>query len=133
MTPFYFGDAELGAAYHPYDVTNGEVPRFDAIHVFAGWGIRLSPISSASWYNGFRLGNNRMTFDEDTFAGVKNESEFLLGAQSKLTIRLFRQTGIFAAAHFTQTYTYVRFRTLHVSAGLTTSFATPSWLQTFLR
>lgn len=132
-TPFYFGDAELGAAYHRFEALTEDVPRFDAIHVFAGWGLALKPVDRISWYNGFRIGNNRMTFDEETFHGVKNESEFLLGAQSKLTIRLFKQTGIFGAAHFTQTYTYIRFRTVYVSAGLTTSFASPSWLQTFLR
>lgn len=133
LTPFYLGDAELGGAYHRYEASSGDVPRFDALLVYAGWGIALRPIEAVSWYNGFRIGNNRMTFDEETFPGVKNESEFVLGAQSRLTIRLFKQTGIFGAAHFTQTYTYIRIRTVYVSAGLTTSFAAPSWLQTILR
>ncbi len=132
-TPFYLGDAELGGAFHRYETTGGGVPRFDALLVYAGWGIALRPIHAISWYNGFRVGNNRMTFDEETFPGVKNESEFMLGAQTRLTVRLFKQTGIFAAAHFAQTYTYIRIRTVYVSAGLTTSFATPLWLQSFLR
>ncbi len=133
LTPFYLGSAEAGAAYHRYEEVSGRVPRFDALLVFAGWGLALEPVDWVSWYNGFRLGNNRMTFDEETFPGVKNESEFLVGAQSRVTIRLFKQTGIFGAAHYTQTYTFVRFRTLYVSAGLTTSFGTPSWFQAFLR
>lgn len=132
-TPFYLGHAEAGGAYHRYEAAASDVPRFDAILVFAGWGMAVEPVHWISWYNGIRLGNQRMTFDEETFPGVKNESEFLVGAQSKLTIRLYKQTGIFGAAHFTQTYTYVRMRTVYVSLGLTTSFATPSWLQSFLR
>lgn len=132
-TPFYLGAAEAGAAYHRYDVTTADVPRFDALLVFVGWGLAFDPVPAATWYNGFRIGNNRMSFDEETFPGIRNESEFLLGAQSKLSLRVFGQTGIFAAAHFTQTYTFIRYRTIYVSAGLTTSFSSPSWLQTILR
>ena len=133
FTPFYLGYAEAGAAYHRYDVATGSVPRFDALLVFAGWGMALEPVRWLSWYNGFRIGNSRMTFDEETFPGVQNESEFLLGGQSRLTLRVYKRTGLFGAVHFTQTYTYVRMRSTFVTVGLTTSFATPSWLQTVLR
>ena len=133
FTPFYLGYAEAGAAYHRYDVAVSTVPRFDALLVFAGWGMALEPVHWLSWYNGFRIGNSRMTFDEETFPGVQNESEFLLGGQSRLTLRVYKRTGLFGAVHLTQTYTYVRMRTTYVSFGVTTSFSSPSWLRTALR
>lgn len=132
-TPFYLGSAELGGAYYRYDSASSSVPNFDAVLVFVGWGIALTPVKWVTWYNGIRVGNNRMTFDEETFPGVKNESEFLLGGQSRLTLRVYKQTGIFASVQHTQTYTFIRFRTTSVSAGLTTSFAAPPWLQSILR
>ena len=133
LTPFYLGDAEVGIAFQPYDAVSSVTPRFDAVLIFLGWGFNWEIVPGVFWYNGMRLGNNRMSFDEDTFPSVKNESEFLLGGQTRATVHVFRHTGLFAAAHLTQTYTFVRFRNAYISAGLTTSLSAPNWLQTILR
>jgi hypothetical protein len=133
LTPFYLGDAEAGVSIHRYDAIGSDVPSFDAILVYFGWGFNWELVPGLFWYNGLRIGNNRMSFDEDTFPGIKNESEFLLGGQTRATFHVFRHTGIFASAQMTQTYTFVRFRTLYISAGLTTSLSTPDWLRSFLR
>ena len=133
LTPFYLGDAEAGVAIHRYDAIGSDVPSFDAILVYFGWGFNWELVPGLFWYNGVRIGNNRMSFDEDTFPGIKNESEFLLGGQTRATFHVFRHTGIFASAQMTQTYTFIRFRTLYISAGLTTSLSTPGWLRSFLR
>lgn len=133
LTPFYFGHVEAGGAYHRYEASSDDVPRFDALLAFLGWGFRWEPAPGLSWYNGFRIGNNRMTFDEDTFPGVRNESEFLLGVQSRVTLHLFADTGLFAAAQFSQTYTFIRFRTVYATAGLSTSLSSPAWLRSFLK
>jgi hypothetical protein len=132
-TPFYFGIAEAGGAYHRYDVADPSVPRFDAILAFAGWGIPLSPSPYVSWYNGFRLGNNRMTFDVDTFAGIRTENEFMLEVNSTLHLRLPQGLGIFGSARFSQTYTFIRFRTIYVTAGISYRTPSPRWLRTLLQ
>jgi hypothetical protein len=132
-TPFYFGEAEAGGAYHVYDMAASSVPRFDAILVFVGWGIALSPSPHLSWYNGFRVGNNRMSFDDDTFPGIRNESELMLGANSRLHLRLRQGIGIFGSAWWSQTYTNVRFRSIYVSAGLSYRATSPNWIRTLLR
>lgn len=132
-TPFYFGIAEAGGAYHRYDVADPSVPRFDAILAFAGWGIPLSPSPYVSWYNGFRLGNNRMTFDVDTFAGIRTESEFILEVNSTLHLRLPQGFGIFGSARFSQTYTFIRFRTIYVTAGISYRTSSPRWIRTLLQ
>ncbi len=132
-TPFYLGDVEAGVAVHRYKPLSTAVPRFDAFLVHVGWGLNWELVPGFFWYSGIRMGNSRMTFDEDTFPGVKNESEFLLAAHSRATVHITRSTGVYASAHLTQTYTFVRFRTLYISAGLATSFQTPRWLRNFLR
>ena len=132
-TPFYFGQAEAGGAFHTYDVADPSVPRFDAILLFAGWGVAVSPIPYFSWYNGFRLGNNRMTFDDDTFPGIRTESEFMLGLNSRLDLLLLQGVGVFGSASLSQTYTFIRFRTVYVTAGLTYRAPSPEWVKSFLR
>ena len=132
-TPFYFGQAEAGGAIHSYDVADPSVPRFDAILLFAGWGVAVTPTPYLSWYNGVRLGNNRMTFDDDTFPGIRTESEFMLGLNSRLDLRLSQEVGVFGSAWLSQTYTFIRFRTVYVSAGLTYRTPSPEWVKTFFR
>lgn len=132
-TPFYLGDLDAGVSVHRYEPLSSRVPRFDALLVHLGWGFNWELVPGLFWYNGFRLGNSRMTFDADTVPGIRNESELLLAAHTRATVHLFRNTGVYASAHLAQTYTFIRFRTLYVSAGLVTSFRTPGWLQTFLR
>lgn len=133
LAPFYFGEAEAGAALHQYESFTADVPSFDALLVFFGWGYDWEFLRGLSWYNGLRMGNQRMTFDEDTFPGIRNESEFMVAYQTRAAFRFYRNTGIFASAQFTQTYTFIRLRTAYVSFGLTTSISTPGWLQSLLR
>lgn len=132
-TPFYLGEAELGVALHRYDVVDPAVPAFDAVLTFLGWGIDLSPVNVISWFNGLRVGNYRMAFDEETFQGVRNESELTLGLQSRIDLHVNRAVGFYVAGRFLRTYTSPRFDTAYVSGGLTLSFDAPGWLRTILR
>lgn len=133
LTPFYLGDAEAGAALYRFKPAMLDVPGFDALLVFAGWGYDLQVVPRLYWYNGIRLGNQRMTFDIDTFPGERTESEFLISFQTRAAGHIYRKTGIFASLQLTQAYTYIRFRTMYVSVGLTTSVSSPGWLRTLLR
>ncbi len=131
-TPFYAGTAELGGALHRFDARTADVPRFDAVAVFAGWGVELHPVRWAGWYNGVRIGNYRMSFDDDTFAGVRNESELLVGLHSRIDLELGGWT-VFGGVTLQQVYTFIRMRSVHVGGGLRYRMRAPGWLQEVLR
>ncbi len=132
-TPFYLGFAEAGGLLHRYGVQTGAVPRFDALLVYAGWGLRLRLAPRLTWQNGFRVGNYRMMFDDDTFAGVRNESELALSLHSSLSLRLSGRMAVRVSGSYTKVFTFLRLKLFHVSAGVTYRMRTPEWLREFLR
>lgn len=132
-TLFYVGEAEAGAALHRYDA-HADVPRFDALFAFVGWGVALQPVPWIGWYNGLRVGNYRMAFEDDTdFPGVRNESELTLALHSRLDLSPGRGWTIFGGATLQQTYTFIRLRYVYATGGIRYAFETPAWLQTFLK
>lgn len=130
-TPFYAGVAEAGGSLHRYGA-QAEVPRFDALLVFAGWGAALTPVRPLSLYAGIRVGNYRMMFDHDTYAGVRNESEVTLGVHTRADLRLGNGWTAYASGSFLQTYTYIRLRSVYVGAGISRTVRTPGWLRDLL-
>lgn len=132
-TPFYVGEAELGVALHRYDALDQEVPRFHVLFTHLGWRINLSPFDLVSWYNGFEMGNYRMTFDEETFQGVRNESELTLGLQTRFELRYSAIVRFYAAGRYMRTYTQPRMQLAFVSGGVRVTLDSPDWLMTILR
>lgn len=132
-TLFYAGEAEIGVALHRYDAVDPEVPRFDAVWTHLGWSLNLSPFEILSWRNGFDVGNYWMTFDEETFAGVRSESELTLGLLTRLDLHLSRAVSLYAAGRYMQLYTSPRLRMAYISGGLRVTLKSPDWLMTFLR
>lgn len=131
--PFYLGEAELGTALHRYETVDSDVPRFDALHAFVGWGLDFSTDATYRWHNGLRIGNYRMTFDEDTYSGVRNESELIVGVVSRVDVPVSPAASLFVAARYSRIFTSPRLDLAYVSGGIRLSFATPRWLQTVLR
>lgn len=131
-TPFYLGTAELGADLHRYDSFVPPRPRFDALFLFAGWGVAADPPGPLDSYVGLRLGNYRMTFDDATFEGVRNESELAVALHGRLGLRLTDELQLFTAATLLQAYTFVRLRFAYASAGVSYRLDTPRWLQSVL-
>lgn len=132
-TPFYFGVAEGGVALHRYEILRPDVPRFDALLAYVGWSVAVRPARRLTWLTGVRVGNYRMSFDDDTFAGIRNESELTLGLHSRLQARVTEHWSIYGGASLLQTYTYIRLRNVYLSAGLSRRMTTPGWLRTFLQ
>lgn len=133
-TPFYLGRAGLGVSLQRFESRRpGTVPTFDALQVFARWGLAAAPAPWLQAYAGARLGNHRLTFDEDTFPGSQNESELLLGAEARLEVRLSPAWTLYGAASFQQTYTFERMKLAYAGGGLAYRFGAPPWLQEFLR
>ncbi len=132
-TPFYLGFAEAGGALHRYEAKGSGVPRFDALLVYVGWGLGLEPVPRMEWRNGFRVGNYRMMFDDDTFAGVQNESELALAVQSSLMYRITERIAVRLTGSYTKVFTFHRLKLFHVSAGVSYRMRTPGWLREFLQ
>ncbi|GIV62274.1 MAG: hypothetical protein KatS3mg044_1140 [Rhodothermaceae bacterium] len=132
-TPFYRGRAEAGGILHPYTARTAEVPSFSGLLLFAGWGLRVPIAPRLAVEGGARLGNYRMTFDDDTFPGLRTEHELTVALRSTLIGRLHPNLSLYVAGNYMKSYTFIRLKLLHVSAGLRYTFRTPDWLKTFLQ
>jgi hypothetical protein len=132
-TPFYLGMAEAGAALHRYEALHAGPPAFNAFLPYVGWGLQLDPAAFLSWYAGVRVGVYRMMFDdEEAFRAERIEHEFAMGFNTRLDLHVPQGIGLFVDVRFMQAYTYVRFRTVYVSAGLSYRLSSPEWLRTLL-
>ncbi|MFQ5572597.1 MAG: hypothetical protein ACE5G0_23230 [Rhodothermales bacterium] len=131
-TPFYLGYAEAGGAFHRYRVAQPTVPAFNALLFYAGWGLGTDLGSVARIEGGARIGNYRMSFDEDTFTGVKNESELALMLHTRLAVRPFGPVSLHVSGSYMQVYTFVRLKLWYVSAGLSYRMRSPRWLKEML-
>ena len=131
-TPFYLGFAEAGGAYHRYRLDDPAVPAFDAVLMFAGWGL-AAETNQLRLEGSVRIGNYRMSFDESTFAGVRNESELALGVQGRLAVQVTGPISLHVAGSFLQAYTFLRLKLWYASAGLSYRLQTPRWAEEFLR
>jgi len=132
-TPFYLGTAEVGGLYHEYTPRSEGRPLFNAFFLFAGWGLHARPTARISWYNGFRVGNYRMSFDEDTFSGTRNESELTFALQSRLSLSLSSRIAVHLEGGYQKTYTFLRLKLFFVSAGLSYRLHSPAWLKELLQ
>jgi len=132
-TPFYLGYLEVGSSFHRYRVAEPvRVPGFDALHLFAGWGLR-GDLGRLRLETGLRLGNYRMTFDESTFAGVRTESELALSGRARVAFRVAGPVALYVAGDYLKVYTFLRLKLWYASAGLSYRFQTPAWMKTVLR
>ena len=133
-TPFYLGYAEVGGAYHRYPVKEPTVPAFDAILVYAGWGLGVGVADRIRLEGGARIGNYRMSFDEVTlFPGVKNETELALLLNARLAIRPVGPVSLHVGGSYMKVYTFLRLNLWYASAGLSYRLNSPNWLKEFLR
>ena len=131
-TPFYFGEMETGLALHRYPSSDRDTPSFEAWFVFAGWGAGYSAPRVFSWYAGLRTGIYYMDFDEDTFPGVREESEFSLALVSRIDLHLSQTARLFVEGHVMRTYTLPRFDTAGLTGGIGLRFRSPAWLRALL-
>lgn len=130
---------EGGLSLHSYSSRNlgipGElfVPDFSATHVFLGGGY-VRPISAdVSLHVGAQIGTFRMTFDEDTFAGVRTESELTFTPYVRARFAINRAISLFTGISYTRVYTADRFSLGFFTMGISYARAAPNWVVSFLR
>lgn len=131
-TPFYLGFVEFGGAYHRYHAFRS-VPDFDALLIYTGWGLGVDVLDRIRLEGSTRVGNYRMTFDENTFAGVKHESEFALMFNARAAVRPVGPLSVYVSGSYLQAYTFLRLKLWYVSAGLSYRLRSPNWLKAVLQ
>jgi hypothetical protein len=134
-TPFYFGYAEFGGAYHRYRMDHADVPDFDAVLVYAGWGLDLEVARRLRLEAGLRAGNYRMSFDDKDipFAGVRHESELALLVNARVALRPVGPVWLYVGGSYMKVFTFLRLNLWYASAGLSMRLHSPDWLKDFLR
>ena len=80
-----------------------------------------------------RTGVYYMDFDEDTFPGVRKESEFSLALVSRIDLHLSRNLRLFVEGHVMRTYTLPRFDAAGLAGGIGLRIRNPDWLRAFLK
>lgn len=131
-TPFYRGFFEAGATWRRFTARTPSIPRYDALFVYLGWGLRLPVAPRLALESTIRLGNYRMAFDEQTFAGVRNESEMALGAALGLDVRVGRGVSWVAGVRYLKAFTFRRIHLVHLTTGVRYTLKTPAWLRRIL-
>lgn len=130
-TPFYGGAAELGVVAARYGAVAAAQPDFTGVLTYAGWGLGAR-LGRVALHGGVRVGVHRMTFEEDTFVSVRNESELALGAAGRAELEVASGWAVFGEAAWTKTYTYLRLQQVRGTAGLRARLTTPGWLRRVL-
>lgn len=133
-TPFYFGQAEAGLAWHQYNVDDPGVPRMRALYVFAGWGVPLKT-GPLRWHAGFRIGNYGMNFDDEhaLHASENDESEFSLSGLARVEVDFTSHLALSAGVSRTTVFTHHRLYFDYFQAGLIVRIPTGAAFQNALR
>jgi hypothetical protein len=132
-TPFYFGFLEFGGALHRYDAAR-DVPGFGAVWLYMGWGLGFDVASRLRLDGSARLGNYRMSFDEQNeFSGVVNESELAVMLHARLAVRTVGPVFVYASGSYLQAYTFLRLKLWYASVGVSLRVPAAEGLKKFLR
>jgi len=130
--PFYFGQIEGGIHFVPYE-NRAAVPEFLSFYYYLGWGETLKFLGPVTWYNGLRIGNYNMNFDDSNINETqRSESELCVGLQSKIRYSIFSNFEVELSAIYLKVFTYKRVELAFISAGLTYGFSTPQWIREIL-
>ncbi len=128
--PFYFGRVETGTQILHFRSQNSQVPDFQTMYVFIGWGLRKSLIRNLSIFGGLRLGNQLMTFASDADYG--HESELGTEASLGLAIKIFPKWTLQVSVRRQRIHTQVPIIFDFGSISVSRRFITPDWLRVLL-
>ena len=131
-TPLFGGIASAGAQYQPFSGRFDQYPSFKSTYLSLAWGYRWHDKNNGIYETGARLGNFYMVFDDDTFEGVRNESELAMSLYQSVKARISGRSYLFIKGTYTRVYTNTRMNLFHIGAGLIVEVRMPKWLKTFL-
>ena len=134
-TPFYAGRAGLSAGLLRFEARAGRAQEdLWAAPVALRWGLHPSLLGTGRLHThaSLRLGTLFMRFSGGS-AGLRNESELLMGADAGLSVRLAGRWRLAAGMRYDRVFTSTPFPLWQVHAGVQRRFDAPRWIQTLLR
>lgn len=132
-TPFYLGDLRVGADIYSYSSVTEKTSEFYDWYFFLGWRKRLPLLSCITWNIGFDSGCHYMAFDDEIEEGLRSETEFGIDANCGLSCSIGNKWFIDVLVDHQVIFTRKMINLTYVSAGISYSLKTPSWLQEILK
>lgn len=130
-TPFYFGFAELGMAFHSYD--EYESVEFSQIHCYLAFLNQQSLSRMIKTHLGITIGNSFFRFDSEENKNLKNESELTLGIRLGTDIAISERLAAQITAHYLNVFTSHVIKTANVGILVAYQMKTPRWIVEFLK
>lgn len=124
---------EGGLELHSFSGRLMEIPDFSSIHVHVGAGYMLRFSETTVLHLGGRVGNFRMSFDEDTFAGVRRESELTFTPYVRGWFAISTSVSLHAELAYARVLTAERFGLGFFTLGVSYALAAPDWALAFLQ
>lgn len=144
-TPFHLGELEAGLRYSRFrhDETRNGFSDFHSVYAWLGWSLVLNLGNNTSLRPGVSLGNTFFSYDEArsytapgadwTYTFDRSESEISYELGLDLHYRLGGGWGLFGGVGYNRTLTHHPLELTTLRAGVSYTFASPSWLKSFLR
>ncbi|MDZ7772639.1 MAG: hypothetical protein U5K31_07875 [Balneolaceae bacterium] len=144
-TPFHLGELEVGLRYSRFlhdEMLNG-FSDFHAVYAWLGWNLPLELGEKTTVLTGLSLGNTYFSYDQAriytapgadwSYAFDRSESEISYELSLELHYGLGEGWGLFGGVAYNRTLTYHPLELTLLRAGISRTFDSPSWLQSFLR
>ncbi|NNE69977.1 MAG: hypothetical protein HKN29_06385 [Rhodothermales bacterium] len=127
-TPFYTGRLTGLVRMRPYSA-NADAPSFRAFSVHVGWDRPLVSVGRATLRGGFSLGTMRMSFDDNSEPGIRNESEFSVALSGSVVIRASGESAILIGFSRERIFTSLPVDAGQWSVAYAHQFRTPDWIR----
>jgi len=130
-TPFYFGVAELGVAFHSYNEYKSV--KFTQVHCYLAFLKELSIFKKIPTYLGVTVGNSFFRFDSEENKYLQNESELTLGISGGIEIPITRKLSAEITSHYSKIFTFHTIKTTNLGLLFAYKITTPRWMAEFLK
>lgn len=135
-TPFYFGNAQLGLIYLPFEGKTVEYPSYNSNLLYVQWGYELNlPINFFISFN-VLAGVYSLNYDEAAeemiSPGEISEREFSSGLSSMLGYKIFGGWNLNFSTSYLNIFTSKEINLINISFGLSKTFDSPQWMRDFL-
>lgn len=130
-TPFYFGAAELGVAFHSYDEYKSV--EFTQVHCYLAFLKEFSILKKIPIYLGVTIGNSFFRFDSEENQYLQNESELTLGISGGIEIPITQKLSAEITSYYSKIFTFHAIKTTNLGLLFAYKITTPRWMAIFLK
>ncbi len=134
LTPFYFGEVQLGISYMPFSAKSVEQPDFTSLLLYLQWGYEFNlPVNFAISFNS-SVGLFQMNFDDfenELSPGLLSERELATGLNTTLSYSFYNEWNLSFQLNYLRVFTHKKINLINLGFGLTKKFSSPQWLKDF--